>query len=58
MPSDPVAEQLAAYNARDLECFLAYRVTGMHLEGWPEQIHGVVVYRLRDGQIAHVRMLM
>jgi hypothetical protein len=23
MPSDPVAEQLAAYNARDLECFLA-----------------------------------
>ena len=34
------------------------RVTGMQLEGWPEQVHGVLVYQLRDGQIAHVRLLM
>ncbi len=110
MPIDPVEEQLAAYNARDLERFLACytsdvivedasdtrlmegreamratyaalfanspdlhaevltrirvrdfvvdeeRVTGMR--GMSESVHAAVVYRVRDGLITHVRMLM
>ncbi len=109
MANDPVEEQIAAYNAHDLERFLACYapevifedasnvrllegrqalqeayaslfanspelhaevptriragefvvdeewVTGV--QGKPEPIHAVVVYRVRDGRIVHVRML-
>lgn len=112
MDIDPVQEQLDAYNARDLERFLACyhddvivedsagtrlmegaealratydalfanspelradvrsrirvgdfviddeRVTGMNLSGLPGEIHAAVIYRLHDGRIAHVRVLM
>ena len=108
---DPVQEQLDAYNARDLERFLACyhpvavvedsagarlmdgaaalratygalfanspalraemptrirvgefvideeRVTGLNLPGLPPEMHAAVVYRVRDGRIAHVRVL-
>jgi uncharacterized protein (TIGR02246 family) len=112
MTNDPVAEQLEAYNARDLERFLACyapdvvvedavgnrmmegmealratysqlfansptlraevlnriragefvideeRASGMNLPGMPPELHAAIVYRVRDGQIAHVRLLI
>jgi hypothetical protein len=33
------------------------RVTGANLPGLPSEIHAVVIYRLRAGRIAHVRMI-
>ena len=110
--TDPVAEQLEAYNARELERFVACyapdvvvenaagermvegrdgmralygplfasspelhaevptriragdfvvdeeRVRGLNLPGLPPEMHVAVVYRVRDGQIAHVRLLV
>ncbi len=112
MTTDPVAEQLDAYNARDLERFLACytpdvvvedaagnrmmegidalratysqlfansptlraevlnriraggfvideeRVSGMNLPGMPPEVHAAIVYRIRDGRISHVRVLI
>jgi hypothetical protein len=109
---DPVVEQLDAYNARDLERFLACyapdvvvengagervvdgldamralyarlfadspglhaevttriragefvvdeeRVRGMNLPGFPPEMHAAVAYRVRDGRIVHVRLLV
>ena len=33
-------------------------VTGAHLPGFPEEVHGVAVYHVADGLIRHVRVLM
>ena len=33
-------------------------VSGMNLPGLPDSVHVAVVYRVRDGKIAHVRLLM
>jgi hypothetical protein len=109
---DPVQAQLDAYNARDLERFLACyapeiviedgagqrfaegldglralygplfanspslhvevptriragefvvdeeRVVGVNLPGFPAEMHVAVAYRVRDGKIVHVRLLM
>lgn len=109
---DPVDVQLEAYNARDLEAFLACyapdvvvedaggqpmmtghdglravygalftqspalhaevtsrirvgefvideeHVTGANLTGFPAEVHAAVIYRVRDGRIMHVRMLL
>jgi uncharacterized protein (TIGR02246 family) len=33
-------------------------ITGLHLDGFPTEIHGVAVYRVEHGRIAHVRLLM
>ena len=109
---DPVDAQLAAYNARDLDSFLAAyapdavvedaggqpmmtghaglravygplfaespalraevrtrirvgefvideeHVTGANLPGFPSELHAAVVYRVCDGRIVHVRVLL
>lgn len=34
------------------------RATGAQMQGFPSEMHGVVVYRIQDGKIAHVRLLM
>ena len=110
--ADIVAAQLDAYNARDLERFLACytpdaviedgtgqvwmhgreamralygqlfaqspdlrceilqrirvgpyvvdeeAITGVHLAGFPTEVHGAAVYRVEGDRIAHVRILM
>ena len=33
-------------------------VTGANLEGFPSEAHAIVIYRIEDGLIRHVRMLM
>ena len=33
-------------------------VDGVNLEGYPPQLHGVVVYRVKDSEISHVTFLM
>ena len=34
------------------------RASGAQLPGFPSEMHGLVVYRVQDGKIAHVRLLM
>ena len=34
------------------------RVTGARLPGFPEAVHAAVVYRVADGLIRHVRVLL
>jgi hypothetical protein len=33
------------------------RVTGLNLPDLPPEMHAAVVYRVRDGRVAHVRVL-
>ena len=34
------------------------KITGVKLEGFPETLHAVAIYRVDGGQIVHVRLLM
>jgi hypothetical protein len=34
------------------------RASGVNFEGFPPELHAAVIYRIADGKIAHVRMLM
>lgn len=33
-------------------------ITGFNMQGFPSEMHAAVVYRVADGKIAHVRLLM
>ena len=34
------------------------RGTGLQLQGFPSEMHGIVVYRIQDNKIAHARLLL
>src|SRR5215470_3958845 len=54
----------------DLQCQIRQRIrvgqyvvdeeaiSGLHLDGFPTEVHGAAVYRVEGGRIAHVRLLM
>lgn len=33
-------------------------ITGFHLDGFPTEVHGAAAYRVVDGRIVHVRLMM
>lgn len=61
---DPVEHQLRAFNRRDLDAFMESYAgdtrieDGSGEEGFPEEAHAAVAYRIADGEIDFVRMFM
>lgn len=68
----PVDRQLEAFNERNLEEFLEAHapdalvedgsgeeiIEDLHAEGFPEEAHAAVAYRVTDGEITLVRMFI